>query len=171
MKIAQTLALFSLSLVFADSILAEDVKIAGVHLCCGKCVTGAKQALAKVEGVSKIRVNKTDETVIFEATDTKSATSGLKSLAAAGFYGATETSGPDFGVDPFAKKDSVTVTAMHLCCGGCITAAETAIGSVAGVTGTDVSAKAGQIEVTGSGISLSAVLKALHAAGFHGDVK
>lgn len=170
MKISSSL--LGLLLVFASSVvMAEEVKVEGVHLCCGKCLTGAKNALTDIEGISKVRVNKSAETVVFEAKSQDAAKLGLKSLAEAGFYGKTEAQGPDFTIDASAKKSSVSITKMHLCCGGCINAADKAVKSVSGVESTTVDGKGGTISVTGSDISLASLLKALHGAGFHGDIK
>lgn len=168
-----TLKLLSLSLItLATSALsADEVKVDGVHLCCGKCVQQAKASLTSVDGISKVRVNKSAETVVFDATGKDAAQLGLKSLAAAGFYGSLSVDGPTFDVDKTAKKDAVSVSGMHLCCGGCINSAVKAIKTVSGVDETDVAAKDGKISVSGSEISLVAVLKALHEAGMHGEVK
>lgn len=155
----------------SSTLLADEVKVGGVHLCCGKCVQQAKASLSSVEGISKVRVNKTAETVVFEATGKEVAHHGLKSLAKAGFYGSPSIDGPTFDVKQSAKKNDVSVTGMHLCCGGCITSAVKAIEGVSGVNETKVSAKTGKIEVSGTDIQLVAVLKALHEAGMHGKVE
>ncbi|WP_417850933.1 cation transporter [Thalassoglobus sp.] len=160
-----------LASLVASPILADEITVEGVHLCCGKCVTGAKDALTDVDGVSRVRVNKTKATVVFEATNSKSAQSGLKSLAEAGFYGKPSIEGPKFEIDKTAKKDAVSVEDMHLCCGGCFRAAEKAAKSVEGVTEAKANGDDGTLQLTGSKISHAAVLKALHEAGFHGTVK
>ncbi len=160
-----------LTLFVVSPVLADEITVEGVHLCCGKCVTGAKDALKDLDGVSKVRVNKTAETVVFEASDSKAAQAALIDLAEAGFYGKPSIDGPKFKVDKNAKKDSVTVSNMHLCCGGCFRAAEKAANSVDGVSSAKSNGKEGTLSLTGSDISLAAVLKALHEAGFHGTVK
>jgi copper chaperone CopZ len=43
------------------------VVIEGVHLCCGSCVTGAKEALAKLEGASEIDVDRNAEVAVIAA--------------------------------------------------------------------------------------------------------
>lgn len=167
------LRILSLSFValLTSAVFADEVKVDGVHLCCGKCVQQAKASLTSVEGISKVRVNKNAETVVFDAAGKDAAHAGLKSLAAAGFYGTPSIDGPAFNVDKSARKDAVSVSGMHLCCGGCINSAVKAIKTVSGVEDTSVAARDGKIEVTGSEISLAAVLKALHEAGMHGEVK
>lgn len=165
-----------LSAVVASSLMAEvfssgDVKVEGVHLCCGKCVTGAKKSLTGLEGISKVRVNKSEESVVFVASNKESAVKGLKALAQAGFYGKPSIDGPKFDVDASARKDAVSLSEMHLCCGGCVRSAVEAIESVDGVKEATANAAEGKIAVSGSGISLAAVMQALHAAGFHGTVK
>ncbi len=165
------LALIVCSSFAATALLADEIKVDNVHLCCGKCVTGAQKSLDGVEGISKVRVNKDEKTVVFEATDNKTAKKGLRFLAKAGFYGKSSVGELKFKVDKTAKQDAVALTKMHLCCGGCIRAAEAAVKSVDGVKDATVDAKAGKIDLSGSSISLIAVLDALHKAGFHGTVK
>ena len=166
----RTFSLFFIAFT-SSALLADEVKVDGVHLCCGKCVQQAKAALSSVDGISKVRVNKDAETVVFEVTGKEAAQTGLKSLAKAGFYGSPSIDGPVFKLDKSVKKDAVSVTGMHLCCGGCITSAVKAIEGVSGASDTDVSAKTGKIEISGADIQLVAVLKALHAAGMHGTVE
>ncbi len=165
------LAMILFSSFATSALFADEVKVDGVHLCCGKCITGAKKSLNGVEGVSKVRVNKDDRTVVFEATDKKAAQKGLRSLAKAGFYGKPTVDGPKFKIDKTAKQDAVALSKMHLCCGGCVRAAVAAVKTVDGVSDATADAKSGKIDISGSSISLVAVLEALHEAGFHGSVK
>lgn len=170
MKAHQFLAMMIVGLTALPA-TADEVTVENVHLCCGRCLKDAKDALTGVEGVSKIRVNKTEERILFEATGKDAAHAALKSLAKSGFYGKPSLDGPDFKVEKDAKRDSVSITGLHLCCGGCINGAKDALAQVAGVEGTEVAAKQGKITLSGKDIQLAGVLKALHEAGFHGEVK
>jgi len=57
------------ALMATSSAWAVDVKVEGVHLCCGNCVRAAARSLDVVDGVSKISVNKDEEFVTFIAKD------------------------------------------------------------------------------------------------------
>jgi len=149
---------------------AEEVKVEGVHLCCGSCVKAATKALTGVNGVSDATVSQDDETVTFQAQDSDAAKAGLKALSAAGFYGSTSTAGPDLSIDATKKQDKVELSHMHLCCPGCTKTASAALKEVHGVKGVSAAAKQGKMTVTGESISLADILKALHSSGFHATV-
>lgn len=150
---------------------AEEVTVNNVHLCCGSCVKGVQKALADVAGVSGVKVSRDDETVAFQAADSAAATRGLTALAEAGFYGEPSVPGPDFKVDPQAKKDQIQLSGIHLCCQGCTNSATDALKGVTGVKSVSAQAKQGKMTVTGNDISLAETLKALHAAGFHAKLE
>ncbi|MCA9079102.1 MAG: heavy-metal-associated domain-containing protein [Planctomycetaceae bacterium] len=162
--------------LLAAQAIAGEVQVSDVHLCCGKCLTGATKALTGIEGVSAPRANKQTSKVTFTATNMEAAKAGVAALAKAGFYGSAKLGdeavpAPPSGIEAGAKGDGASISGVHLCCGGCINAAEGAITSVDGVTGVTSDGKAGTMTVTGKGISLEALLSALHESGFHGSVK
>ena len=95
MKAHQFLAIMIVGLTALPAI-ADEVTVDNVHLCCGRCLKDAKDALTGVEGVSKIRVNKTEERIAFDATGKDAAHAALKSLAKSGFYGKPSIDGPNF---------------------------------------------------------------------------
>lgn len=151
---------------------AAEVKVEGVHLCCGGCVKSAAGALSNVEGVSNAKVDQDTETVTFDAKDDESAVRGLAALAGAGLYGKTETKGPDFKVDKKATKDVIKLTKVHNCCGGCQKSIIAALEAVPNVKGVQQDASNKQtFTVKGTGINLAETLKALHKAGFHATIE
>lgn len=162
------MALMATSALWTSGVSAADVKVEGVHLCCGKCVKAASQSLANVAGVSAVDVNKDDETVSFTAADAAAVERGLTALADSGFYGKTSVPGPDFKVDANRTGNEIQITKLHLCCGGCVKAAESALKDVTGVKSVSSQAKQGTITVTGEKINYAAALKALHETGMHG---
>ncbi|SFH58041.1 heavy-metal-associated domain-containing protein [Planctomicrobium piriforme] len=155
----------------SSAAFAEEVKLEGVHLCCGSCTKAATKSLTGVTGVSDVKISQDDETIVFQAKDEPAALAGLTALANAGFYGSTKTASPDFAVDPSAKKNTVEISGMHLCCAGCTKSAEAALKAVTGVKSVSAEAKQGKMTVKGDNVSLADTLKALHEAGFHGTVK
>jgi len=163
--------LCAFSLLASSAVLAAEVKLEGVHLCCGKCVKSASQSLTGVAGVSAVRVNKDDETVTFQAADEAAAQRGLTALADAGFYGETATPSPDFKVDAKRTANEIHISRLHLCCGGCVHAAEDAVKTLPGFKGVSTQSKQGTMTVTGEKLSYAAILKALHEAGMHGSLK
>ncbi|WP_437223843.1 cation transporter [Planctomicrobium sp. SH661] len=164
-------AAFAFMVMATSSVWAAEIKVEGVHLCCGGCVKAASQSLSKVDGVSAVNVDKDHETVTFEAADDAAAQRGLKALASSGFYGKTSVPGPESKIDPDKTADEVQVTGVHLCCGGCVDVAKDAAASVAGVRSVEAVQKKGTLTIKGEKINLAATLKALHDAGLHGEVK
>ena len=66
------------------------VELTGVHLCCQGCVNAVDAALMSVEGVNS-RCDMENGTVTLIARDTAAAQKALDALAAAGFFGSTDT--------------------------------------------------------------------------------
>ncbi len=159
------------SLVFSGVLSAAEVKISGVHICCGACVKAVTASLKDVAGVTKAGAEE-DGTVTFDAADEKAAAAGIAALAKAGFHGAAKSGGKELAFPAVtvkeAKADSVTLTGIHLCCGGCYTAANDALKGIGAVTSDK---KAKTVTVTGKGLDVAAILAALNKAGFHGEVK
>lgn len=154
---------------------AADVAIKGVHLCCGGCVKAAGNALSKAKGVSNAKCDRDAQTVSFTATDAKAAKGGLRALARAGLAGSATIDGkathfPHQRVKRGTKADTVTLRGVHLCCGKCVKAVESAANGVAGVTSVEVDKKKRSATLTGSGIDVNAAIAALNKAGFSGRI-
>src|SRR5262245_19311629 len=66
---------------------AGEVKIEGVHICCGQCVNIAQATLKKVEGVSDGKADKDTSSITLVAADDKAAAAAIDALAKAGFRG------------------------------------------------------------------------------------
>ena len=151
---------------------AGELTVEGTHLCCGACVKAVNEAFEGVEGVSNVSVDKEARTVKFEAADRKTARKGLAALAKAGFGGAARFDGKDMpfpkGFKEDGKGDEVTIRGVHNCCPGCVKAITAALEGVDGVQSVKCKKKA--CTVTGSGISHSSLIAALHAEGLHGNI-
>lgn len=172
----RVLAAAVLAVCLSSSLFAEQVKVTGVHLCCGKCLKGVGTALTGVKGVSGAKCDKDNGIITFDATDADAAKAGVAALAKAGYYGDAamgdaKVAYPETGIAKDAKGNKVTISGVHLCCGGCITSAEDALGAVKGVSKLSSDGASGTINVEGTDVNLQALLDALHGAGFHGSVK
>lgn len=164
------------SLSGLNPLLAGEVTVKGVHICCGGCVTALTGALEGVTGVSGGAADQDSGTVKFQAADAKAASAGLKAIAGAGFYGTATYDGkkpdtPTAKIDEKVVADSVTLTGVHLCCGTCVTASTDALKKVKGVSDAEGDQDQGTITVKGTKVNVSELMKALHGAGFHGSVK
>ncbi len=155
---------------------AGEVKIDGVHICCGQCVNIAQKTLKDVAGVSDAKASKDSGTITLTAADDKAAAAAIDALAKAGFRGNAKHGDkvldfPGSNADKGAKADAITITGVHLCCPACYGAAEKALKSVDGVTAVASDKKTKTLEVTGKGVDVNAALAALFAAGFQASVK
>jgi len=158
-------------LLATSAAFAAEVKVEGVHLCCGKCVKAATQALTGVNGVSQVNVVQDDETVTFQAANPAAAQRGLKALAASGLYGEPSVPGPDFKTDADKTANEIHISKLHLCCGGCVKAAEAAVKGLPNVKSVSTQSKQGTMTVNGENIHYAALLKALHESGMHGQLR
>ena len=158
------LLLTLLSFASAVSLFAEsNLVLTGVHNCCKKCDTGITEAVTKVDGASA----KTEKgKVTITAKDEATAKLAAQSLVKNGYFG--EGAIAPTVVDQ--KVKSATVLGLHLCCGKCVTAAEDAVLSVAGVTGHNAVKGASSFKVDGD-FSTQQLANALHKAGLHGEIK
>ncbi|MCE9531669.1 MAG: hypothetical protein K8T89_11190 [Planctomycetes bacterium] len=166
-------AAFSILLVSAGSVRAETtVDLKGTHLCCGACVTAVNKILKGVEGVTNKNDQKTG-TISITAKDDATAQKALDALAAGGFHGKTDsktlTQKDDSGATA-GKVKTLTLTAVHNCCGSCNGKINTTIKGVAGVTAHTAKVRAESFEVT-SDFDAVELIKALNDAGFHAKVK
>ena len=161
-------------MIVVPTLHAGDVTVKGVHLCCGACVRDANAALSKVKGISNTNIDRNSKQIRFSAEDDKAASAAIKALANAG-YGGSASSGDKpipfpKPVEKDGKADSIKISGVHLCCGGCVKGAQKAVKGVKGVTQIDVDAKAKTVVLTGSQMSYEAVAKALLQGGFYGKI-
>ena len=155
-----TLVALSLSL----SVQAEStVKLSGVHNCCKKCDDGIQKAVTSVSGAT-VKTEKGDVTIT--AKDDATAKQAVSALLAAGYAG----KGAEVPATADAKVKSATVSGVHLCCGKCVTAAEKAVMSVAGVTKHTATKGAESFTVEGD-FSTAALASALNKGGLNGSIK
>jgi copper chaperone CopZ len=177
MKFARLLSVAAaVALLQVAVVRAGEVKIEGVHICCGQCVNVAQSTLKGVEGVSDAKADKDHGTITLTAADDKAATAAIAALAKAGFRGAAKHGDktlefPGSNAEPGIKADSVTIAGVHLCCPACYTAAEKALKQVDGVTAVNADKKAKTLEVVGKGVDVNAAVAALFKAGFQAQVK
>lgn len=170
------LAMCAALMMLASTAGAGDVKVEGVHLCCGACVKGIGKALKGVDGVTGVQCDRKAGSVTFTAGSADAARSAIVALADGGFFGKATLDGkalafPKSGARPGAKADTISISHVHLCCGGCISAAAKAVRAVDGVADVDCDRAGSSVKVTGSGISVEAVVKALNGAGFNAKVE
>ena len=165
-----------IALFLVAPLVAGEVTVKGVHLCCGGCVSAATGALDGVAGVSGGSADQDSGTVKFQATDAKAAAAGLKAIAGAGLYGSATYEGkkidvPTAKIDAKAVSDSLTLTGVHLCCGTCVSASSDALKKVTGVSEVEADQDNGSLTVKGKQINVAQLFEALHGAGFHGNIK
>jgi periplasmic mercuric ion binding protein len=155
--------------------LAADATISKTHVCCGGCVTAAEEALAKVEGLTDVSVDKDAKTISFKASDGKIARQGVRALNRAGFGGEATVDGKAIkpraaSVEKGTKADEVKLTHVHLCCPACVKAVEGAVSKVEGVTAVTCDQEKGTCTATGKDVEVLTVLEALQKVGFHGTL-
>ncbi len=171
LSIAAAVALLNVALARAG-----EVKIEGVHICCGQCVTAAQSTLKPVEGVSNTKADKDTGTITLTAADDKAAAAAIDALAKAGFRGTAKHGDktldfPGSNAEKGAKADAIAIAGVHLCCPACYKAAEKALKDVEGVTAVNSDKKTKTLEVTGKGVDVNAALESLFKAGFQASVK
>jgi copper chaperone CopZ len=176
MKSTSLLSALAALLLSVSAARAGEVKIDGVHICCGQCVNIVQKTLKDVTGVSDAKASKDSGTITLTAADDRAADAAIDALAKAGFRGNAKHGDkvlafPAANADKGAKADAITITGVHLCCPACYGAAEKALKSVDGVTAVASDKKNKTLEVTGKGVDMNAALEALFAAGFQASVK
>ncbi len=171
----QTAMKTSLASIFATLAIAaaaqaeSSVKLSDVHLCCKSCVTGVEKAVAKVSGASAA-ANADDETVTITAPDAATAQKAVDSLVAAGYFGKSSDTAIKVNATTGAKDGKVTslaVNDVHLCCKKCVTAVNSAISAVPGVTGNTAEKGAKTFQVQGD-FNAKDVFTALQKKGLTG---
>jgi copper chaperone CopZ len=145
-------------------------KAEGLHICCKQCENSVKGILAKVDGVSKVAVDRKGKTVTFEAKDAKAADAAVTALFNGGFCGKMMVGDKTVDVkntDLGAKADELTFKNVHACCPQCISALE---GLFPDATVT-ITGKGAQrtVAIKGKELDPNAVLQTMQKAGFHGS--
>lgn len=172
MKLITLLSLVALT----ASVRAETtLTMTGVHNCCKSCTNGIIKAAADLKDVTVTPEGKTVTIVSKKKGDAKKA---AEAIIAAGYFGTIEgdeaasksANKPAAAAKPEAKMTKATVSGVHLCCKKCEVAAADAVKTVAGITKSDIVAKATSFTVEGE-FTKSELTAALNAAGFAGDIK
>ena len=150
---------------------AGEVKIEGVHICCGQCVNIAQKTLKGVGGVSDGKADKDSGSITLTAADDKAAAAAIDALAKAGFRGTAKHGDktldfPGSNAEKGAKADTITISGVHLCCPACYTAAEKALKGVDGVSGVKSDKAAKTLEVSGKGVDVNAALERCSSPAF-----
>ena len=154
----------------SGSAYADSVEVSGVHLCCGKCVQVASQAVGKVDGVTDVKGDRATKSLKFTAKDESATKAAKAALTEAGFFGTFKVDGKDLPADAAGEKKTdkvaeVTVKGAHICCGSCkASATKLFSGSKVEFPGTNT------IKVTGTDLNAADVIETLHKAGFGGKV-
>ncbi len=166
-------------LALAASVRAETtLTMTGLHNCCGSCAKGITKAGMSVgEGVT-IDVPEKSSTVTITSKKKGDAMKAAEAIIAAGYFGKIEgdesasksASKPAVASKPEAKMTKATISNVHLCCKGCVNAADKAVKTVPGITKSDIVAKAPSFTVEGE-FTKSELASALNDAGFAGDIK
>jgi copper chaperone CopZ len=163
-----SVALFAFAMVPVN-VQAEEIKVTGVHNCCGACCKLIQDTLGKIEGVSECTAKPKESDFTFEATDAKVARQAVGALARAGFHGKTDKEKLVFrdnsGVDA-GKVSRLSLVGIHNCCAGCCKAAKDAIAKVDGVEADSLEPNKRTFVVEGN-FDGAAVVKALNDIGFH----
>jgi copper chaperone CopZ len=147
------------------------IKLTDVHLCCQSCVKGVQKAAASVPGLTSTS-DMDDGTVTLTAADSATIQKGVDALTTAGYYGKSSDASIKVNGETGAKDvkvKSLKVEDVHLCCGKCVKAVNTALGDVPGVTGNTATKGAKSFEVTGD-FNEKAVMDALQKEGLTGHV-
>jgi periplasmic mercuric ion binding protein len=168
-----TLTYLALAAALALSAQAADVTttLSDVHLCCQSCVKGAQTAVAKVEGVTST-ADREGGTVTLTGPDEATVQKGVDALVAAGYFGKSSNPAIKVNAETGAKGQkvqSLTVENVHLCCGKCVKAVNTALEAVPGVKATTAEKGAKSFTITGDFEDKDA-LAALQKIGLTGQV-
>lgn len=171
-RIISLTTLLGCCLLLASAARAESkVTISGTHLCCGACVKAVEKALGDIPGV-KHEANQGGHTIALTAENDAAAQKAVDALAAAGFYGKTDSQTVKYKPIeiPSGKVKRLEVSGIHNCCGACNKAIKGAVKSVSGVTADTATPKQSTFVVEGD-FSATDLVAALQSAGFHVQVK
>lgn len=151
------------------------VTIRNAHLCCGGCVDGAKSALDDIDGVSDVKADVNSKSIVFAAKSEKAAMKGIESLADHGFFGKAafgkkDLSFPEVAAKKGEKRDTLTFSGVHLCCGACRKAVHEAFTKLDGMTSMEIDAAAQTVKLNGAGMVVLDAAALLQKAGFYGKL-
>jgi len=154
---------------------SATVTIRNAHLCCGGCVDGAKSALDGLEGISEVKADVNSKSIVFAAKSEQAAMKGIESLADHGFFGKAafgkkDLNFPEVGAKKGEKRDSLTFTGVHLCCGACRKAVHEAFTKLDGMTSMEIDAAAQTVKLNGAGLVVADAVALLQKAGFYGKL-
>jgi mercuric ion binding protein len=172
MKAIISSLVISVALTFSASAADSTVKLSDVHICCDSCVKGIQKAIEPVKGVSAA-VNKDEETVTLTGPDKAALQKGADALTAAGYFGKSSDASIKLNAATGAKGQkvqSLKINDVHLCCGKCVKAVNTALESVPGVKANTAKKDAKSFEITGDFNDKEAV-EALQKIGLTGKVE
>src|SRR3954465_2264798 len=119
------------TLAFSLSAWAGEttVKLTDVHLCCPGCVKGVKKAVEGVQGATA-SADQDEGTVTLTGPDTATVQKAADALVAAGYFGKSSDPAIKLNAETGAKNQTVKsleVENVHLCCGKCVKAVNTAL--------------------------------------------
>jgi len=158
-----TWALGTAALLAASAAFAADVKITGIHNCCGQCNTTIK---ATLDGAGATNVQIKPGEVTFSAGDAAKAVTALYDAGYSGKVEGAATPAPK-GVQGVKGKE-IKVEGVHLCCGQCVKSVNTALKDIGT---TNAKARDTAFVVTAATeVEAAAVVKALRDAGFNARV-
>ena len=160
----------TLALTMAVQAGEVSAKLSGVHLCCPSCVKGVNKAVEGIQGVSAT-ANEEQGIVTLTGPDKATVQKAADALVAAGYYGKSSDPAIKLNADTGAKGKNVKsleVDNVHLCCGKCVKAVNTALGEVKGVTGNTATKGAKSFTVTGD-FNDKEVFSALQKNGLTGQ--
>jgi copper chaperone CopZ len=163
---------FVIASAIGVSVQAADVRITNVHLCCKSCVTGVEKAVATVSGATA-EIDKDAGAVKLSASNKATLQKAADAMVDAGYYGTIGGSKIKLADNTGAKNkkvDSLQVSGVHLCCGKCVKAVDSALKSVSGVESHTAVKNAETFEVKGN-FNDAEVFTALQKAGLTGKVK
>src|SRR5947209_5443696 len=162
----------TLALILPARAADVSVKLTGVHLCCQSCVKGVDKAVGKVPGATA-SASQDDGTVTLTGPDKATVQKAADALVAAGYFGKSSDPAVKLNANTGAKDQkvkSLEVEGVHLCCGKCVKAVNTALGEVSGVTGNTAAKGATAFTVTGD-FNDKEVFSALQKSGLTGQAK
>jgi len=163
-------AIATLALTLAVRAGEVSARLTDVHLCCPSCVKGVKKAVEGVQGASA-SANQDEGTVTLTGPDTATVQKAADALVAAGYFGKSSDPSIKLNAETGAKDQNVKsleVENVHLCCGKCVKAVNTALGEVKGVTGNTTTKGAKSFTVNGD-FNDKEVFAALQKSGLTGQ--
>lgn len=152
------------------------VTVRGIHLSCDACVVDSEGSLKEIAGISDAKADLNGRSLTFKARDEKTAQTGIKALAESGFFGRAafgnkDLAFPDLGIKKGEKRDTITLTGIHLSCGACRKSAHEALTKLDGLSSMEIDPAQRTIKLTGAGMIVQDAVDLLHKAGFYPTLK